>query len=92
MDLSTVTPVALKAPTVLGQDPFNALRSEQAALEIKNFRESGKAAPLDNKSTTGKPSAQEGPEPPRVQAVRPGEGAPATAPLPAQSTLPKLEF
>ena len=29
---------------------------------------------------------------PRVQAVRPGEGAPANAPLPAQSTLPKLEF
>jgi hypothetical protein len=77
---------------VLGEDPFNALRSEQAALEIKNFRESGKSAPIDNRATTGKPSATEGPEPPRVQAVRPGEGTPANAPLPAQSTLPKLEF
>jgi len=92
MDLSTVTPVVLKAPTVLGEDPFNALRSEQAALEIKNFRESGKAAPLDNKAPTGKPATAEGPEPPRVQAVRPGEGAPTSAPLPPQPTLPKLEF
>ena len=92
MDLSTVPSVALKAPTVIGEDPFNALRSEQAALEIKNFRESGKAAPLDNRAPTGKPAASEGAEPPRVQAVRPGETTPSTRPVPAQPALPKLEF
>jgi penicillin-binding protein 1A len=92
MDLSTVSSVALKSPTVLGEDPFNALRSEQAALEIKKFRESGKAAPLDNNAVTGKPASADGPEPPRVQAVRPGERTPSSAPLPAQPALPKLEF
>jgi membrane peptidoglycan carboxypeptidase len=92
MDLSTVTPVALKAPTVVGEDPFNALRAEQSALEIKKFRESGKAAPLDNNAATGKPAEADGPEPPRVQAVRPGESSPAGNPQTVQPALPKLEF
>jgi membrane peptidoglycan carboxypeptidase len=92
MDLSTVTPIALKAPTVLGEDPFNALRSEQAAREIKNFRESGKAAPLDNRTPTATPSTTDGPEPPRVQAVRPGESIQPNSALPSQPALPKLEF
>jgi membrane peptidoglycan carboxypeptidase len=92
MDLSSVTPVALKSPTVLGQDPFNAAKSEQAAIEIKNFRESGRAAPLDNRTPPSKPSSPDGPEPPRVQALRPGDTVqPPTAPA-TQPALPKLEF
>jgi hypothetical protein len=92
MDLSSVIPVALKSPTVLGNDPFNASKSEQAAIEIKNFRESGKAAPLDNRTPPSKPSTPDGPEPPRVQALRPGDIPQPTRAPAAQPALPKLDF
>lgn len=92
MDLSSVVPIPLKSPTVLGQDPFNASRSEQAALEIKNFRESGRAAPLDNRTQPSKPSHPDGSEPPRVQALRPGESAQPAPEPPSRPALPKLEF
>ncbi len=92
MDLSTVNVVVLKSPTVLGEDPFQSARSEQAAVSLKKFKESGGAAPLDNRIPAAVSGGQEPTEVPKVQAVRPGDTAPA---VPVQTTgpaLPKLEF
>jgi len=95
IDLKSVASVAIKSPTVLGEDPFQSDRSEQAAKTLRNFRESGRSAPLDNRVPDSKTAgSKEEPEVeiPKVQAVRPGDSNPTKPVTPAGPALPKLEF
>jgi len=92
IDLSTVAAVALKSPTVLGEDPFFSARSEQAARALKNFKENGGSAPLDNRIPESKGNAADQVEVPKVQAVRPGDATPAVPVQRVEPVLPKLEF
>ncbi|MEI6871467.1 MAG: transglycosylase domain-containing protein, partial [Verrucomicrobiota bacterium] len=48
LDLSAIPSIALKSATVLGEDPFRSVRSEESAHALKKFKASGLAAPLDN--------------------------------------------
>lgn len=92
VDLSSVKPIALKSPTVLGEDPFLSNRSEEAARAIKNFKENGGAAPLDNKIPEGQTTATQQAEVPKVQAVRPGDKPRDAAADKKRPVLPALEF
>ncbi len=92
VDLSTVTAIALKSPTVVGEDPFYSARSEQAARALKQFKASGNAAPLDNKIPDNKDPAQQQAEVPKVQAVRPSDTMPVPPAQKVEKILPKLEF
>jgi hypothetical protein len=47
-DLSAHTPVVLKAPTVLGTDPYNSVQSVDNALALKALNNTGQVTPLDN--------------------------------------------
>ncbi|RFC46289.1 MAG: penicillin-binding protein 1A [Verrucomicrobia bacterium] len=93
VDLSGITAISLKSPTVLGEDPFFSSRSEQSARALKNFRDTGRAAPLDNRlPDAGSPDALQQTDVPKVQAVRPGESSPNQLPQKNQPNLPRLEF
>jgi len=75
-NLAVHTPVQMKSPTILGDDPYN---SAQAAKNIAGMRDlAGKVAPLDN---SGQPAAGATAEPEmqvrRAQAVNPLEQSPA---------------
>lgn len=88
----SVQPVALKSPTVLGVDPFQSLQAEETAKAVKNMRESGTIAPLDNKVPAQDKPEPQGEEIPKAVPVRPEEVPPsAPTPQPAPS-IPKLDF
>jgi penicillin-binding protein 1A len=92
IDLSSIASISLKSPTVLGEDPYFSTRSEQSAKALKAFKESGRAAPLDNKIPDGKGPAPETQDVPAVQVVRPGESLPEAPLEPKIPSLPRLEF
>jgi len=93
LDLSAIPSVALKAPTVIGHDPFRSGHSEESARALKVFKASGRAAPLDNQIPLNQTPSEEAQEVPKVQVVRPSDTMPgATAPQPAGPVLPKIEF
>ena len=73
VDVSAVQAVALKAPTVLGNDPYNSIQAINNAIAMKAF--SGQAAPLDSASVVTAPKAGDGQEMEvrRAQPVRPME-------------------
>ena len=92
IDLSAVTAIALKSPTVVGDDPFFSARSEQAARALKTFKDNGNSAPLDNKLPEGKDASAQQLEVPKVQAVRPGDSTQAIPVQKVEPSLPRLEF
>jgi penicillin-binding protein 1A len=73
VDVSAVRPVLMKAPTVLGADPYNSSRSVTNAIAMKAFE--GQNAPLDSSTTVPAPKASTGDqiEVRRPMAVRPTE-------------------
>ena len=90
-DPSTVAPITLQSPTVLGEDPFLSLQAEQTARALKNYKDRGTAAPLDNKLPSLEKPEPQLPEIPKAQPVRPESHTPPPPSGPA-SNLPKLEF
>ncbi len=71
VDVSTLQTVAMKAPTVLGNDPYNSIQSIKNAIAMKLL--AGGVAPVD--SSVNVPAAQAQPEAEpeirRAEAVRP---------------------
>jgi 1A family penicillin-binding protein len=93
VDVSAVRPVLMKAPTVLGSDPYNSSRSVTNAFAMKAFE--GQNAPLDSSSVIPAPKASSGDqiEVRRPVAVRPTElqNAGPDAPIKIDPP-PPLEF
>jgi penicillin-binding protein 1A len=72
VDVSAVQPVVLKAPTVLGVDPYNSIQAINNAVAMKGL--AGQTAPLDSAAIVSAPSAEGAPAEPevrRAEAVRP---------------------
>ncbi len=92
IDPSTITPIPLQSPTVLGDDPFQSLQAEQTAKALKNYKDRGTAAPLDNKIPALEQPEPQLPDIPRAEPVRPGESQPAIPKAEPVKNLPKLEF
>ena len=91
-DLSSITTVVLQSPTVLGDDPYRSTESERTARAIRNFKESGQAAPLNNKIPLEANPEPDASEVPRVQLLTPSQAQPQKQNLPVNPALPKLEF
>ncbi|NBV32633.1 MAG: hypothetical protein EBR81_02205 [Proteobacteria bacterium] len=93
LDLSGIPSIAMKSPTVLGDDPFRSVRSEDSARALKEFKASGRAAPLDNQIPNAQAGGEAAQEVPKVQLVRPSDTMPSVPPqVPAGPALPKIEF
>ena len=93
-DPTLVTPIALQSPTVIGDDPFFALQAEQTARAIKNLKDAGSVAPLENQAPTlqkSEPPAAETPVP-KAEPLKPSETLPAKPAAPPVPSLPKLDF
>jgi hypothetical protein len=91
-DLSAVASVVMKSPTVLGEDPYRSTEAERTARAIRNFKETGQAAPLNNKIPLDDKAEPEATEVPRVQIVTPIQIQQQNQNAPANPSLPKLEF
>lgn len=91
-DLSAVASVVMKSPTVLGEDPYRSTEAERTARAIRNFKETGQAAPLNNKIPLDDKAEPEATEVPRVQIVTPIQIQQPNQNVPASPSLPKLEF
>ncbi len=57
VDVSAVQPIVMKAPTVLGNDPYNSIQSIKNAIAMKAF--SGQTAPVDSAAVVQAPKAGE---------------------------------
>jgi membrane peptidoglycan carboxypeptidase len=94
-DPTQVAPIALKSPSVIGEDPFFALQAEQTARAIKNLKEAGSVAPLENQAPslqkTDPAPAPETPVP-KAEPVKPSETLPVKPTAPPLPSLPKLDF
>ncbi len=91
-DLSVHTPIALKAPTVVGNDPFNSVQSVESAMAIQALNNTGQITPIDN---TGQvPEASEGDAVPvrRAVQVKPGEQSAVIDSAIKLEPPPPLEF
>ncbi len=73
VNVATVQPVAMKAPTVLGNDPYNSMQSIQNAIAMKAL--GGGVAPVDSsvKVPVAAAPAEAEPEVRRAMPVRPTE-------------------
>jgi membrane protein required for beta-lactamase induction len=73
VDVSAIQVIAMKAPTVLGLDPYNSIQSINNAVAMKNF--AGQTAPLDSATVVGAPvaGAVREPEVRRAEVARPME-------------------
>ncbi|MEA3209945.1 MAG: penicillin-binding protein [Chthoniobacter sp.] len=72
VDVKNMLPVAMKAPTVVGEDPYNSIQSINNAIAMKAL--SGAVAPMDSTATVPNPgSAENVPEVRRAEPVRPME-------------------
>jgi membrane carboxypeptidase/penicillin-binding protein len=74
VDVSAVPTVVMKAPTVLGEDPYNSIQSINNAIAMKSL--DGQTAPVDSAAVVaGAPAdgAPAGPEVRRAEPVRPME-------------------
>jgi hypothetical protein len=58
-NLAAVTPIDLKAPTVIGSDPYNSEQSVANAVAMKGLGGTGQVAPIGNDGQV--PAAPEGP-------------------------------
>ena len=66
--------------------------AERTARAIRNFKETGQAAPLNNKIPLEDKAEPEATEVPRVQIVTPIQIQQPNQNVPANPSLPKLEF
>ena len=75
VDVAAHTAVVLKAPTVLGEDPYNSIQAINNVIAMRNLN--GQTAPLDSTAVVPVPVAQQGEaiEVRRAEAVRPMEQA-----------------
>ncbi len=73
MDVKSVQPVALKAPTVIGEDPYNSIQAINNVIAMKAL--GGTTAPLDSTNTVPNPVVSTEPqiEVRRAEPVRPME-------------------
>ncbi len=69
-------PIAMKAPTVVGNDPYNSIQAVSNVTAMRNLE--GKTAPLDSSGKVPEPAANAEPEVEvrRAEAVRPMEQTP----------------
>ena len=74
VDVKKITPVEMKAPTVVGEDPYNSIQAIRNVIAMKAF--AGATAPLDSSANVPAPVKKEG-EPEievrRADPVRPME-------------------
>jgi len=92
---NSVAAVTIQSPTVIGTDPFGSLQAEQTAKALKNFKEKGTVAPIDNKIPVPDKPEPDAPEIPKAIPVLPGQSTTSPLPTPKDSpapTLPKLDF
>ena len=73
VDVAAHTAVVLKAPTVLGEDPYNSIQAINNVIAMRNLN--GQTAPMDSTAVVPAPAAQPGEaiEVRRAEAVRPME-------------------
>ena len=73
VDVAAHTAVVLKAPTVLGEDPYNSIQAINNIIAMRNLN--GQTAPMDSTAVVPAPAAQPGEaiEVRRAEAVRPME-------------------
>ncbi|MGB8170569.1 MAG: transglycosylase domain-containing protein [Chthoniobacteraceae bacterium] len=73
MDIKSVQPVILKAPTVVGEDPYNSIQAINNVIAMKAL--GGSTAPLDSTTTVPNPVISSEPqiEVRRAEPVRPME-------------------
>jgi len=71
VDVSAVQPVELKAPTVLGLDPYNSIQSVNNAMAMKSLN--GQTAPLDSSAvvTAAPAGGDASPQEPEVRRAEP---------------------
>ena len=58
VDITAVRPIVMKAPTVLGTDPYNSNRAITNAIAMKAFN--GQNAPMESSSVVPAPAASTG--------------------------------
>ena len=74
VDVKKITPVALKAPTVVGEDPYNSIQAINNVIAMKAY--AGATAPLDSSANVPTPVKKDGEleiEVRRAEPVRPME-------------------
>jgi penicillin-binding protein 1A len=70
VDVSAVQSVELKAPTVLGLDPYDSIQSVNNAMAMRNLN--GQTAPLESSAVvTAAPSGDATPQEPEVRRAEP---------------------
>ncbi len=81
VDVAAHKPVILKAPTVIGEDPYNSIQAINNVIAMRNL--SGQTAPMDSTAVVPAPAPQQGEtiEVRRAEAVRPMERAGAAQAL-----------
>ena len=96
VDVSAVQVVAMKAPTVIGEDPYNSIQSVNNAVAMKTF--DGQTAPVNSSAVVAAAPAASGSAPQQME-VRRAEAV--SAPMQEQTVLdttikpppvPPLEF
>jgi penicillin-binding protein 1A len=82
VDVSTHQPIAMKQPTVIGDDPYNSIQAINNVIAMKAF--SGQTAPLDSSAIVPAPAPTTGDEIEvrRAEPVRPMEAVDSTIKLP----------
>ncbi len=86
VDVSAHTPVAMKALTVLGEDPYNSIQAVSNVIAMKQL--TGQTAPLASSAVipTPEPKSADEPEVRRAEPVRPLEQA-GSAPQVIDTTI-----
>jgi penicillin-binding protein 1A len=69
VDVAAVQVVAMKAPTVMGVDPYNSIQSINNAMAMKNL--AGQTAPLDSSAVVTAPTPGGAPAQPEVRRAEP---------------------
>ncbi|MHA3770247.1 transglycosylase domain-containing protein [Verrucomicrobiota bacterium sgz303538] len=93
VDLSALTPIALKAPTVIGNDPYNSVQSVNSALAIKALNNTGQVAPMDNSGKVQEVPKEDQVEVRQAIPVKPLEQAPPAEQSPIKlDPPPPLQF
>lgn len=94
VDLKKVVPVVMKAPTVVGEDPYNSIQATKNVIAMKQLG-SGSVAPVDSSATVPAPVPKTG-EPDievrRAEAVRPMEQQAIVDPAIKLDPPPPVEF
>jgi 1A family penicillin-binding protein len=82
VDVTAHAPIAMKAPTVIGNDPYNSAQSVDSALALKALSNAGQIAPMDNSGTVQEIAPGDNVEVRRAEEVKPLESAtPVDSPI-----------